>query len=214
MKIKIACMLALLAFINILSAQTDGDYRSKSNGNWTNVNTWQRYYAADPAGWKDYDVNTYPFAYPVFNNANVVTVLQGHSVTVNADMSVDQVVVNGILIVGQNRILTVQSNSSPDLFVSSIGRLELNGLVNNFGSLIVDGFIKDNNGQYVFGSGSFVLNDEATLETKSGNGIRRFVNPNYFGFVQTSGSTFLSTQANYIFSSGIETKLVGVYLLP
>lgn len=58
---------------------TVGDYRSHQTGDWTDLNTWERW---DGSTW----VNPAP-AYPVYNNSGAATILNGHTATVSATLA-------------------------------------------------------------------------------------------------------------------------------
>jgi hypothetical protein len=79
---SVICCSLLLHFA--VTAQTAGDYRSAGNGNWTNVNSWQRY---DGINW-----TTAPAA-PGPSDGEVI-ILPGHNITVNQNLTADQVAVS------------------------------------------------------------------------------------------------------------------------
>src|SRR6478736_2365638 len=65
-------------------AQTAGDYRSATNGNWNVAATWETY---DGANWNAAGVT------PTAANANVITIQSPHFVTNTANVNADQVVI-------------------------------------------------------------------------------------------------------------------------
>ena len=67
-----------------VTAQSTGDYRSAGNGNWTNVNSWQRY---DGTNWAVAPAAPGP-------SDGEVTIMSGHNITVNQNLTADQVVVS------------------------------------------------------------------------------------------------------------------------
>ncbi|NLJ82227.1 MAG: hypothetical protein GX330_03780, partial [Bacteroidales bacterium] len=69
-----------------LFSQAVGDYQTRRSGNWNGTNVWQRY---NGSGWVN--VTAYPRA---SNTSGVITILNGHDVTVNIEgLEVNQVVV-------------------------------------------------------------------------------------------------------------------------
>ncbi|MBN2781407.1 MAG: T9SS type A sorting domain-containing protein [Candidatus Marinimicrobia bacterium] len=111
---------------NLLTAQTAGDYRSNGSGNWTSTATWQTYSGSE---WQE--------AGEAPNSASgVVTILNGHTVTVNSTLTIDQTVVaeGGTLTVdlGSSESLTVNNGSGDDLTVN--GTLNLSHVISNGGN--------------------------------------------------------------------------------
>ncbi|MDD5710306.1 MAG: hypothetical protein PHC77_07255, partial [Candidatus Marinimicrobia bacterium] len=115
-----------LAFISVFSlAQTAGDYRSKQSGNWTATSTWQIY-----SGSEWLDAETAPNS-----GSGVVTILNGHTVTINSTLTIDQTVVaeGGTLTVdlGSSESLTINNGTGDDLTVN--GTLNLTHVISNGG---------------------------------------------------------------------------------
>ncbi len=118
----------------VLAASTD-DYQSKNTaGNWNSSSSWQRY----NSGWSN--------AGSAPTSANgVITIQNGHTITVTANVTVDQIVVNsgGILIVNSGVTLTIANGSGTDL--------DVHGTVRNAGTITVNAsatIIFQNNGIY------------------------------------------------------------------
>ncbi|MBC8144750.1 MAG: T9SS type A sorting domain-containing protein [bacterium] len=136
MKVKDILLLtvALIALASgTASAQVTGDYQTRASGAWNATGTWQRY-----AGgvW-----NNNP-AIPSSTDLTI-TILNGHTVTVTADVTIDQTVVaaGGILDVNTDLAdLTVANaaGTGADLSITGILRLTHNGatIVPNVGALI------------------------------------------------------------------------------
>lgn len=122
MKCKTNCLTLLAAMLLLspaLMAQTDGDYRSLSSGEWNNIVRWERF-DGPSSNWVAATV------VPTAGNANVITIRSGHNVIVGtAAQSEDQLVVatGGTLTV--NNTLTVEDGTGTDLDVA--GTLVLNG---------------------------------------------------------------------------------------
>jgi hypothetical protein len=115
---------AALSLSTGLLAQTDGDYRTKANGNWNDfVNTWEVFSAGSwiAAGHSPTSAD------------GVISILNGHTILVNVDITADQIVVNngGELDVnstlGTGGILTLADGTGTDLFVDATGILRLGG---------------------------------------------------------------------------------------
>lgn len=104
--------LCILLFPAALWGQSAGDFRSAGTGNWNNVNTWERY---DGASW----ITPAPSTPTSADGA--ITIRNGHTVTVNAAVTVDQVTVDagGTLINNQSGAnLTVNDGAGTDLLVN------------------------------------------------------------------------------------------------
>ncbi len=91
-------------------AQDIGDFRTHQTGDWNNVNTWERW---DGGTWVTPAPSTPTSA------DGVITILNGHTVTVTAIVTVDQVTVNsgGQVTIG-GVTLTVANGTGTDLQVN------------------------------------------------------------------------------------------------
>jgi hypothetical protein len=143
---------------NFSFGQSAGDFRSFGTGDWNNVNTWERF---NGSSW----VNPAPST-PT-NADGAISVL--HTVTVTANVSVDQVTVTrtGQLTINSSITLSVAAGTGTDLTVDAGGAVNNQGTVgiaSGFGgsaTVVVNGTI--NNGGSIngastsrlsFGSGS------------------------------------------------------------
>ena len=84
---KILTAVLTLAFLLCTVAafgQTVWDFRSHQTGNWNDVNSWERF---DGAIW------VYPAPNTPTSADGVITIQTGHSISVTADTTVDQVYV-------------------------------------------------------------------------------------------------------------------------
>ena len=119
----------------------EGDYRSLATGNWNVVGTWERW---NGSSW----TVTPPDHSPTFAD-EVITVLSGHTVTVTANVAVDQVVVElgATLAVANEVAVTLNDGAGVDLDV--FGTLKLTG-----------------NGS-VGGAGHFTMETDSTLDTSA-----------------------------------------------
>jgi hypothetical protein len=97
-----------------LVAAVNGDIRSISSGNWTNLAIWQKY-----------NGSTWIAATSVPSNGdNTITIQSGHTVTINAALTVDQIVVESgaILDLPTGITLSLRKTTAPDLKVYGIFR--------------------------------------------------------------------------------------------
>ena len=96
-----------------------GIYRSHLSGNWNDVNTWERY---DGTAWI-YPATTIPSL-----DASVVSLQQGHTITVTASDSADQVVINqgAELVINPGVTFLVKNGEGVDL--------ASRGTISNFGT--------------------------------------------------------------------------------
>jgi|WetSurMetagenome_2_1015567.scaffolds.fasta_scaffold00144_3 hypothetical protein len=92
------------------------DFRSVKSGNWNDITVWE---VNNGSGWGPASTS------PTSAN-NVITILNGHNVTVNQDVSVDQVTVaTGGKVTVNNVTLTIANGTDDDFIVD--GTVELKG---------------------------------------------------------------------------------------
>jgi len=118
---KISCIFLIVAMVTIcltLQGQTLNDYRSKQSGQWNQVTTWERY---DGAAW------VAAAATPANTTANVITIRNGHTITVTANVSIDQTILEagGIVNVSGGTFTVNGTAADPDMRV--YGLLKLSG---------------------------------------------------------------------------------------
>ncbi|WP_264790220.1 T9SS type A sorting domain-containing protein [Aureispira anguillae] len=85
-------------------------FRSVNTGNWTNVATWEM--ASSAAGpWSSACI------YPEFDNSDYIHILNTHTVSVDQDLVVDEVVIEsgGTLAINNNRLLRFNNGTGVDL---------------------------------------------------------------------------------------------------
>jgi len=112
--------LILFIFLSTsLNAQTTNDYRSRATGNWSTAGSWERY---NGSSWATATVAP-------SSSVGTITILNSHTITVTANVTADQLVINsgGILIINSSRILTIANEVGTDLTV--------NGTVSNAGTI-------------------------------------------------------------------------------
>ncbi len=90
-----------------VKAAVAGEYRSKASGNWSTLATWEKY---NGSAWLA--ATTAPVA-----SDNIITIQNGHTVTVTANVSADQIVIEsgGRLNVNASRTLTIANGTGTDL---------------------------------------------------------------------------------------------------
>lgn len=102
------------------SAQSTGDYRSSASGPWGTATNWERF---NGSAWV-----VAPSA-PVSTD-NVITVRTGHTMTIAANVTVDQVVIETGATVDantNNRTLTIADGTGIDMDVTGVLKLTHNG---------------------------------------------------------------------------------------
>ncbi|MCB9056803.1 MAG: T9SS type A sorting domain-containing protein [Chitinophagales bacterium] len=139
MKSRFTCLILALGFclLSTLSyAQSPGDYQSFQSGFWGDVNAWSRY---DGSTW----VNPAP-SIPTQADG-IITILNGHTITIGAPRTADQIVVNtgGTLSVntGGSNNLTLNNGSGDDLIVDGTLNISGNALVGLGTTVLINGMM-------------------------------------------------------------------------
>jgi hypothetical protein len=184
--IEKAILFLLFAATN-LTAQTAGDFRSHQSGNWSDVNTWER--------WDGYNWITPAPAFPTSTDGNI-TILSTNSVTLDTSIAIDQCVITdgATIMIAVGKTLTVADGAdSVDVIVG--------GVMANFGTVISTGRISFENASQYFhlvpASGGAIptatWRDGSTCEVDSaGNGgtttpaTSSFQNQSFYNFVWNS----------------------------
>jgi hypothetical protein len=127
-----AIAIGLLVIFNITghkhaAAAANGDYRSKASGNWNATSTWERY-----------NGTLWVAAVATPTSADgVITIQSGHTVTVNASVTVDQVLVEaGATLTVSAGTLTVNNGINSDIDIYGTGNLNAGTLTINGGAVI------------------------------------------------------------------------------
>ena len=107
MKNIYTALLAMTGLVFTANGQSTGDYRSAASGNWSDASSWQRFngsWVAAPSAPGSSD--------------GVISILSGHTITVNSAVTADQIVVNagGTLI--QEADLNLDNGTGNDLTVN------------------------------------------------------------------------------------------------
>lgn len=117
------CFFILIFFINsgYIFASTSGDYRSKATGNWNATSTWEYY---NGASWV-------AAASTPTSSDGIITIQNGHTVTVTASVTVDQLTLDagGALTIFSGKNLTIAAGTGNDLTVN--GDLTISGTLTN-----------------------------------------------------------------------------------
>jgi len=124
---------AMVAYLNLSSpkevyAAVNGEYRSKTSGNWSSSSTWEKYngtsWVAATAGPTSSD--------------NITTIQNGHTVTVTANVTTDQLVINNgaTLTINSGITLTIGNGSGVDCDIS--GTLTCTGTLNASGGSTIE----------------------------------------------------------------------------
>ncbi len=101
------------------------DYRTKNTGVWTDLSIWQTY---------DVKTGSWPDATKLPFKNSAVTISAGNVVTINSAVKLDQLTIDGTLIVGNTGSLTIEANTrnSYNQSISSSGKLDV------FGTFTID----------------------------------------------------------------------------
>lgn len=94
------------------SLATERFFRTAATGDWTDINTWEM--ATSAAGpWSP------TCMYPLFDNSDYIHILNGHVVSVNEDIVVDEVVIEtgGTVSIVSNRLFAFNNGTGIDLEV-------------------------------------------------------------------------------------------------
>jgi hypothetical protein len=120
-------VIAVFAISLISRGQAAGDYRTVANGDWNSLSTWERY---SGSAWQAL-TGIAPLTIP--SSADGVITIQAHSVTVTADVTVDQVQLNigSSLTINNGITLTIADGTGTDF-------AETNSIINVDGTLIVN----------------------------------------------------------------------------
>lgn len=159
---SLALILALLFCIANASA-LNGDYRTHQSGNWNDVNTWERH---DGTNW------IYPaLTTPTRANALTISIQNGHTATVTADVTVDQVIVSagGKIIINNGITLTVGNNTGTDVTVN--GAIQVDGIVlqGDFSSITINGVLEiGSSGSLTGGGGNGAARPSVTVASGGG----------------------------------------------
>jgi hypothetical protein len=178
LKILLFGLLLFLAqgISNLAFGQTNGDYRSRQSGNWNQSSSWQVY----NNGWVNAS-NT------PNNTSGIITIRNGHTITVTNSPTVDQVVVEagGQVTINVGQTFTIANGASTDMTV--------NGTVVNSGVIIPTGSLVFNSGsvyQHAQNGGTIPT---ATWDANSNCSITGLTSTAPTGLNQTFGNFIMNS---------------------
>lgn len=175
-------------------AQTAGDYQSTASGDWASPTTWQRF---DGTSW------VAATAAPT-NTDGVITIQAAHTVTVNDNISADQLVVNGTLH-AVNNVLTLMNGTGTDLYVTGEVIIDVNARIQDDPS---GGSTVDYLGDVLVQNGGFQIAttfDGPNAQTISGAGFNSVLtvnNPKNLTVTGTQSYNSISFVSGKIVASG------------
>jgi autotransporter-associated beta strand protein len=177
---------------------TGSKYRSRTNGNWNDFNTW--------------DIDTGSGFVPATSGQtptsadDTIVIQSGHTVTITANVAIDQVTVNsgGILTINGGVTVTLDDGYFDDVIVA--GTLNAAGVVAGAGTLGVTSgtaTLSNNNtftGGVTLGSGTLNLNNAGALGTGSFTINGGTIDNTSGGVITLTNSATRTVNANFTFS--------------
>jgi hypothetical protein len=168
-------LLALSLTVSAAVAQSYGDFRSISSGEWNNAGIWETYNGSE---WEA------AIMYPSSTDGQI-SVVSGHEIVLTSDEIIDELNVEGKLILSNKRIMLLDGN------------IKVNGSLDIKGRLMCSNNV-------IAGEGTFSLSEGATILIGSAEGITSSGNS---GNIQTLSRTF-SANAHYVYC-GTEAQVTG-----
>ncbi len=167
--LKFAAKKLILIFLTIIFfvliyqttfAQTIGDYRSNGSGTW------------DLVSWQKYNGTTWVGAIPPTSSDGIITIPNGNNVTLNVNIQVDQLIVQGFLTINAGDSLYIANGAGNDL--------TLVGTINGAGNIyLAPGSIADLQNGTVSGTGALNITSGSTVNVATNTiTIDRVVNNN------------------------------------
>lgn len=210
-------LLPLFTLVFLQAAYAQNDFRSRQSGDWNQSSSWEEFIG----GTWQLTTNT-----PT-SSSGVITILSPHTITVTANVTIDQTVINngGTVIVNDGIDLGINNGAGNDLtvsgtidlrgesFLSGAGNMVLNGILrcgslNSTGALVTGTLVGNLriSGTRTFNSGSRVVY-EGTSAQFIGSGhpgnftsgvITELNNTNGVSFTPSCGSNFSGGGTLYI----------------
>ena len=193
-------------FSEKIMAQTSGDYRSISTGAWSDKTIWQKF---NGTSWVS--ATSAPSS-----TQGVITIQSGHTVTVTANVTVDQVMVSaGSTLTLGAVALTVANGAGPDLEISGTLNMSAGSLtINTSAQVVISGTMNMNTGSPAINAGGQVvisgtMNMNAgglTINTGGQVAISGTMNKNAGSLtINTSAQVAISNGGTYNFNGGTQS---------
>jgi hypothetical protein len=157
--VSLTVILVVISSVNLTNTRegygaTSGDYRSKASGNWNSISTWEKY---NGTSWIAATVTP-------TSSDGVITIQNGHAVSVTANVTVDEVTVDaGGTLTITSQTMSVANGTGTDVTVN--GTLNITNTlslaagstmdVNSLANLNTGGTINFNSGSLVNVNGRF-----------------------------------------------------------
>jgi hypothetical protein len=170
----------------------DRFFRTLTTGDWTNINTWEM--ATSAAGpWSP------TCMYPVFDNSDYIHILNGHTVNVDQDIVVDEVVIEtgGTVSINSNRLFAFNNGTGVDLEVQ--------------GTLIDNGNGGGNGVNWATNSATWILGANGEI-IKTGTSTIAQYRDNYEGGIATIPAT-ATWRYRHTTNSGL-VAVIAVFFVP
>ena len=154
-------------FIFNAFGQVAGDYRTKASGVWS----------AFATVWERHNGTTFVAAVAAPTSADgVITIRAGHTITLGANTTVDQLVINntGILSILTTRVLTINNGAGTDVQIDAGGALNcLTGsatlTINASANIINNGTLSQTVGTAIVNNNGIITNSGTITSTSSAN---------------------------------------------
>lgn len=184
-----------------------GDYQTHQSGEWSDVNTWERY---DGTSW------IYPApAYPVYNNSGTSTIQGGHTVTISSTLAngsgyihLTKIKQGGQLLLAAGATLNLANDGAPSTATTDLqidGSMTASGVLGTNGnfSIVINGtFVNSTTSMNLSNTGDSVfINNGGTYQHNTNS------NNTPANLVGRAGSTFnvtgISSNQTGLFKSGV-----------
>jgi hypothetical protein len=209
MKKLFTLLYTIAGWLITTNAQSAGDYRSAATGNWSEAANWERF---NGAAWV-----AAPSA-PASSDG-VISILSGHTITINSTVTADQVVVNSGGILTQASDLNLDNGAGNDLTVNGtwncsgavitlggpgnatvgatgIVNFTMPGFLSIGASVTNNGAMNWQDGALFFNSAGATLTNAGTMNISGNNPCQN--NPGPGTFINTGTITKISTGTTLI----------------
>ena len=176
--IRILCL--CLGLFTSVVAVAQNSFRSRQTGPWNQSATWEEFIAGS---WQ-LTASTPTFA------SGTITILNGHNVTVSANVTIDETTVQ------QSGIITVMTGIAVTLNNGNLTDLTSSGLIALEGESFIDG------------AGSFTMNGTAVLQLGSLNNTGALTSGITLGNVRVSGVRTYLTGSRFMYN-GTMPQIIG-----